>query len=517
MALFDRREQDVLAAVTRLANGNPFLEDRVAAEREVLGDAFVGTGAAVWYADAGSSASSPNVQRLHERFEELAPQLRERLEAGADATDAELRLYQQLVFYLLYQRHEPAWQQLIELGNAGRATTGRVPAFRRFREDLDHFLALPGRVFPEPSEAPHLFALGFQLRRAFHHIFRQIYGASIPAASLRAAVWEAIFTHDGARYRRALYGRLADVPTLITGESGTGKELVAQAIALSRYIPFDAEGHRFTGDYREGFVALNLSALSPTLIESELFGHRRGAFTGAVDDRRGWLEACPREGCVFLDEVGELDPAIQVKLLRVLQSRTFQRIGEHKTRRFEGKILAATNRDLAVEMRAGRFRKDFFYRLCADVIRTPTLREQIADRPDELADLTTALARRLVGDGEAERLVAETLAFVRDRLGSRYPWPGNVRELEQCVRSVLVRGRYTPPEVPASSDDWPTVFRDGSLSADELLRRYCTSVYARVGSYEETARRLGLDRRTVKARIDPELLETLRGSESSSS
>ncbi len=501
----------MLNAVACLANGNPFLEERVAAEQQVLGDAFVETGAAVWYADAGSGSSSPNVARLHEHFEDLAPRLRERLLTDTAASEDELRLYQQLVFYLLYQRHEPAWQQLIDAGSAGRTTTGRVPAFRRFREDLDHFLALPGRVFPEHSSADHLFALGFQLRRAFHHIFRQIYGASIPAASLRAAVWEAIFTHDGARYRRALYGRLADVPTLITGESGTGKELVAQAVALSRYIPFDGEGHCFTGDYREGFVALNLSALSPTLIESELFGHRRGAFTGAVDDRRGWLEACPREGCVFLDEVGELDPSIQVKLLRVLQSRVFQRIGENKTRRFEGKILAATNRDLADEMRAGRFRKDFFYRLCADVIRTPTLREQIADRPDELGDLTTALARRLVGDGEAERLTGETLTFIGDHLGSRYPWPGNVRELEQCVRSVLVRGRYSPADTPTSEDDWPAIFRDGTLSADELLRRYCTTVYATVGSYEETARRLGLDRRTVKARIDPALLEKLRG------
>ena len=104
------------------------------------------------------------------------------------------------------------------------------------------------------------------------------------------------------------------------------------------------------------------------MIESELFGHRRGAFTGAVEDRSGWLETCGPHGAVFLDEIGELDAAIQVKLLRVLQSRTFQRIGETKPRRFEGKVIAATNRDLDEEIGAGRFRSDLYYRLCADVV-----------------------------------------------------------------------------------------------------------------------------------------------------
>src|SRR5439155_20966969 len=123
--------------------------------------------------------------------------------------------------------------------------------------------------------------------------------------------------------------------------------------------------------------ALNPSALSPTLIESERCGHRRSAFTGAVQDRAGWLEVCRPLGTVFLDEIGELDPALQVKLLRVLQTRTFQRIGDTRDRRFNGKIIAATNRDLAAEMAVGRFRKDLYYRLCSDIIVTPSLEEQL--------------------------------------------------------------------------------------------------------------------------------------------
>jgi DNA-binding NtrC family response regulator len=332
------------------------------------------------------------------------------------------------------------------------------------------------------------------------------------AARLRAAVWQSIFTHDVQRYRRALFDRMADVPTLITGASGTGKELVARAIGLSRYVPFEAGGRQaFQHDFATSFHAVNLSALSPTLIESELFGHRRGAFTGAVEDRAGWLESCGPHGTVFLDEIGELDAGVQVKLLRVLQTRRFQRIGETTERRFEGKIIAATNRDLDACLSTGRFRPDFYYRLCADRIATPTLREQLAGRREELGDLLRVLSLRIAGNAEGEALARETLRFVDRNLPLDYAWPGNVRELEQCVRSVLVHGAYVPPRIApgAAAGDLAALLAEGRVSADALLRRYCTQVYARTGSYEETARRLGLDRRTVKAKVDPELLAEL--------
>jgi transcriptional regulator with PAS, ATPase and Fis domain len=360
-------------------------------------------------------------------------------------------------------------------------------------------------------EPAHLFACFFQVRRAFQSIFHHIVGGSMPTARLRAAIWQSIFTRDMARYRRSLYARMADVTTLVTGPSGTGKELVAQSIGHSRYIPFDEAKRSFTEDHEASFFPLNLSALSPTLIESELFGHRRGSFTGAVDDRIGWLEACPALGTVFLDEIGEVDPAIQVKLLRVLQSRLFQPLGATEDRRFAGKIIAATNRDPATEMREGRMREDLYYRLCSDLVTTPTLAAQLADSPAELENLVLFLARRTVGDPEAEPLRDEVVDWIRDELGDSYPWPGNVRELEQCVRNVMIRGHYRPQ--PSRSDpirELASAFETGDLTAEELLRSYITRVYARTGTYLETARRLGLDRRTVKARIDPDLLRRLR-------
>src|SRR5262249_1299779 len=150
------------------------------------------------------------------------------------------------------------------------------------------------------------FACFFQLRRAFHHIIESIIGSSLAAARLRAAVWQSIFTHDMRRYRRTLYNRLSDFTTLIRGPSGTGKRLVALAIGLARYIPFERKRVTFAEDFAGSFYAINLSAPPATLIESELFGHRRGAFTGALQDRRGWLEVCPSLGTVFLDEIGDL-------------------------------------------------------------------------------------------------------------------------------------------------------------------------------------------------------------------
>ncbi|NNL64630.1 MAG: sigma-54-dependent Fis family transcriptional regulator [Myxococcales bacterium] len=505
MRFTDPREARELQALAALTDGNPFLPERLEAERAALGRAFIPTDA-VWHAEATLYGLNPNLPRLAERASRLADTLRERLAAGAEATSEELRAYEALVRYVLYARYEGEFLKLIQRAAAGKKTTGRVAAWPDFAREFDHYFGPDGRDVPDAGSAAELFAWGYQIRRAFHHTYRQIHGGSMPAARLRAAVWQSIFTRDVLRYRRTLRDRMNDIPTLVTGDSGTGKELVARAIGLSGWIPFDAETGCFTHEFSEAFHAVNLSALSPTLIESELFGHRRGAFTGAMEDRSGWLETCPEHGTVFLDEIGELDAGIQVKLLRVLQTRTFQRIGETRVREFRGKIVAATNRDLSSEMAAGRFRPDFYWRLCADRIRTPSLAEQLGDSPGDLASLITVLARRIVAADEVEALAAEVEGWIAAHLGSGYDWPGNVRELEQCVRSILVRGDYVPPALARPAGDLDGALAGCDLPADALLRRYCTHVYARAGSYEEAARRLGLDRRTVKARVDRDLL-----------
>ena len=152
------------------------------------------------------------------------------------------------------------------------------PSTTSFLGDWDHYLKLPGVPAPGKREASYTFAGFFQIHRAFYHIFEHIIGSSLSAARLRAAVWQSIFTHDMRRYRRFFYDRMGDFATLITGPSGTGKELVARAIALSRYHPISTRRSRtFGNDLQDSFHPINLAALSPTLIESELFGHRRGS------------------------------------------------------------------------------------------------------------------------------------------------------------------------------------------------------------------------------------------------
>jgi transcriptional regulator with AAA-type ATPase domain len=490
-------------AIARIAACNPFLPERIELERLALGDEFDESGAD-WNLHGERLDELSNVLRLRVRAEELLERLAARLRAGARPSEGDIVLYEALFIFALHHKYAGDLNDLAARSEAAPSGKHASAAgfYERYASDAQRLLAIPGTTLPGRDEIPHLFACFYQARRAFTHIFHNLIGASRPAATFRAAVWQSIFTHDMKRYRRVLHRRMADFTTLITGPSGTGKGLAARAIGLSRYVPFDPESMRFEIEQSGSFVPINLSALSPTLIESELFGHRRGAFTGAVTDRVGWLEICPPHGTIFLDEIGDLDGAIQVKLLRLLQDRIFQRIGDTKDRTFEGKIVTATNRDLAAQRLAGRFRDDLYFRLCSDIIVAPSLEDRLGDSPDELRGLIDFISTQLAGE-EGPALADEVDTWVREHLGARYPWPGNVREVEQCVRNVLIRSEYHPPHLPAEErQDLETLAASGT-TADEVLQRYCRLVYAREGSYDGAARRLGLDRRTVKSKVEP--------------
>jgi transcriptional regulator with AAA-type ATPase domain len=511
MAFLSSGERAFLRAVSELAYCNPFLPERTQLERAALGSAFQ-EGEPVWSLPVDDpEGSRVNVWRIFERLEPLVEQLRGRLSGGAKAREEDLVLYEDAILQVLYQRH---YRQFFEagIGPAASGGAGRWRFHREFRAGWGRFLAIDGVTFPTRHEPDHTFACFRQIQRAFEQIFRDIIGASMPAARLRAAVWQSVFTHDMRRYRRTLYGRMGEFATLITGPSGTGKELVARAIAQSRYVPFDASKLAFADDEAVSFYPINVSALSPALVESELFGHRRGSFTGAIADRKGWLETCPALGAVFLDELGDLDPAIQVKLLRVIETRTFHPVGDTASRQFAGKLIAATHRDLAAAIRKGEFREDLYYRLCSDQIVTPSLAEQLADSPQVLRELVVYMARRVAG-AEGEELSREVTTWIERNLEPDYAWPGNYRELEQCVKNVLIRRDYRPSRGPSSdpASELAQDLRAVRLSAEELLSRYATIAYHQLGSYEAAANRLGIDRRTVKAKVDPTLLARLRG------
>ena len=497
--MFSADERQFLRTVSKLSYCNPFTAERLALERAALGDRYRPT-EQQWNVYVGSSGELTNVVSIIDRLKPLLEQLRQ---TERDAKSEEL--YDDLVVFLLYHRFRSQFGAVLERLDRGASAPNIASLFAEFAEEVGHFYRSSRTGPTSPHEPELLFALAFQISRAFFYIYRFIIGASDPMIRLRAQIWESVFGVDLRRYRRSLAGRMQEFPTLVTGPSGTGKELVARAIGLSQFIPYDSKRGGFVEDFQLRFHPLNLSAFSPTLIESELFGHKRGSFTGAISDRNGWLSAAGPHGTVFLDEIGELELPIQVKLLRVLETRTFQKLGDTKTLRFEGKLVTATNRSLPQEVKAGKFREDLYYRLVGDQIETPSLRERLNALPEELGLLVRHLTRRLLPEHESSKFADEALSWIEGGIPTSYDWPGNVRELEQCLRNILIHGRYAPMQ-PSSPKSGALTglfgkIQGGSIRAEELVDRYIDHVYGTLQNYEETGRRLGLDRRTVKARL----------------
>ncbi len=279
--------------------------------------------------------------------------------------------------------------------------------------------------------------------------------------------------------------RAADsaVPVLVTGESGTGKELVARAIHAN-----SPRGSR-------PFVAINCGAIPDTLLESELFGHTRGSFTGAVNDTKGLFEQA-HGGTIFLDEVGEMPPALQVKLLRTLEDGEVRPVGAARSARIDARVIAATNADLEQAITDQKFRQDLYYRLGVIVIRMPPLRDRPADIP--------LLVERFLQNandraGRRVELAEDALAAL-----AAHDWPGNVRELENTVERLVLFSRGSRLELA----DLPAALRHGRAtletrlftdlpSLDELERRYLVHVLDAVGGNRTRAAEvMGIDRRT---------------------
>jgi two-component system response regulator AtoC len=289
-------------------------------------------------------------------------------------------------------------------------------------------------------------------------------------------------------------GRVAptDLTVLLAGESGTGKELVARAL------------HQRSRRAGDSFVAVNCGAIPAELIESELFGHVRGSFTGAERDRRGLFEEADK-GTIFLDEVTETAPAFQVKLLRVLQEGEIRRVGENRTRKVDVRVIAASNRDVEQDVQAGRFRKDLYYRLNAVKIYLPPLSE----RREDIIPLAAYFAGRV-------RLLSPAADFSPEviRLLEQYPWPGNIRELENVVvrAAALCRGALRPEDLPehirdyrpAAAETQPEAAAGGAVDGEtwpslaEAEGLYVSRVLAHTGGNKQAAARiLNIDRKRV--------------------
>jgi DNA-binding NtrC family response regulator len=293
--------------------------------------------------------------------------------------------------------------------------------------------------------------------------------------------------------RDAAVAARADSPVLLVGETGSGKGVIARWL------------HDESPRSDEAFVDLNCAGLPRDLLESELFGHARGAFTGAVAAKPGLIETAHR-GTLFLDEVGELDPAVQPKLLKVLEQKSFRRVGEVHERRAETRLLAATNRDLAEAIATGRFRSDLYYRLNIFVLRLPALRERPEDVPQLVGDMLERLGDEL---GRHVEVAPETLAAL-----AAHDWPGNVRELRNVLeRAILVarEPRLRPADLNLGEGQAAAAPRAAPPASvgDELLgtlaeieRRALRSALARTGGrVPEAAKLLAIPRSTLYSKL----------------
>jgi len=277
----------------------------------------------------------------------------------------------------------------------------------------------------------------------------------------------------------------ADASVLIQGESGTGKELIASTI------------HYSSRRREQRFLTINCAALTDTLLESQLFGHVKGAFTGAIAAQRGLVEEA-HKGTLFLDEIGDVSAALQAKLLRVLQEKEFIPVGSTKVRHADVRFLAATNKDLQAEVARGNFREDLFYRLNVVTLFVPPLRE----RKEDVAPLAEFFAARYATRGEAA-ITAEAMARLRS-----YDWPGNVRELENVIEmaTILADGEPIAPEhLPlkvAEGEQTAFAIPQEQMSLEELERLYIEQVFRQSRFHKvRTAEILGISRKTLDRKL----------------
>ena len=323
----ETHEREFFRLVEQAALANPFTEERIQINRQLSGlsENF-----------SELELNEKGVHTVRERVKHLEDAGRDNFNQYA-AEDQRL-LKNAIMFDFFHCFIQQFDRHILE-----QIEAGAKPIKVTFVDEAFAYLHQKGYTDEEKQRA---FAFTFQIWRAYYFIVRNLVGRSAVMKKLRQSLWNNVFTYNIDFYIQYLWNRMEDFSTIITGETGTGKGTAAMAIGRSGYIPFDEKKGRFIESFAQSFVTLNLSQFPEALIESELFGHRKGSFTGAVEDHEGILQRCSHHGAIFLDEIGEVSHPIQIKLLKVLEERLYSPVGSHEVHRFDGRIIAATNRSI---------------------------------------------------------------------------------------------------------------------------------------------------------------------------
>ena len=482
--------REFFSLVSEAAFANPFSERRAELDRKI----------------SGNSRSAAWRDIVPEAVGEVASRI-EKLDADKPAKIQDFKqtdhdMIEHVFLFDVFHQFVEQFDQLI----IDQIEAGEEPIPVAFAKNA--FLLLNKRGFSRPL-ANRYFSLFYQIRRAFHFIDCGLIGQCNSMRQLRTNLWNNIFTHDIRYYERYLWDKMEDFSTLLLGPTGGGKGAAAAAIGRSGFIPFDEKKQAFAESFTKTFIPVNLSQFAETLLESELFGHTKGAFTGAVESHDGLFAFCGPHGSIFLDEIGDVNEQVQIKLLQILEERIFSPVGSHKKLKFQGRVIAATNRSIDQLRWKGTFRDDFYYRLCSDSIIVPSLQQRLQENPKELDELIAYTVERITGH-KAEELHKAVKEVIDKNLGKDYHWPGNVRELAQCIRRVIIKRHYAGDTAADSQDLRSKLFADidsGKFGAQDILAAYCTILYQKHATYEQVARITQLDSRTVKKYIQRNLAE----------
>lgn len=338
------------------------------------------------------------------------------------------------VLFICYHRFSRSLDKLIEeqFRQAGRNV--KVPF-------AGEAIGIMTRAGMSAEIAQRCFGFFYQLRRARYFLDKTLIGDCPSVVSLRHDLWNTIFTHDFTLYEQFLWESVKTVSTVFVGETGSGKETAARAVACSGFVPFEEKTMTFVEPFTDFFRHVRLAQHSGVRLESELFGHQKGAYSEAVENYQGVLSRCSPYGVIYLDDILQMPEPVQAKLASVLHNRTFTAVGSHSQQTFAGRVMASSRQSSKQLLASGQLREDVFYQLCVNEIYIPPLRQRFKEVPAEFELMIRHVLRQFTGQ-ESDILVGRVVDSMHDHVRPGYEWPGNFSEVEQIVKKILLVKNY---------------------------------------------------------------------------